>query len=296
MTNRATIVKDLKKTLAVNTAPYVLPGQTRGKGISNQYLARAAMGSKAIYNRHYSFVLEESYKCCLVIDCSGSRHIPGEFTLYDHILKQIIQLYYYLAESIGRTNVKVYLFNRATVEAKTVFGRKCFNYSSYRKFVEKNGSLELLCRKLEKWCDNKMGTAGSVHMLTRVKRGVPHDLAHGNHDGYALTVIAKDKWWSDTLNQRRLVIHLSDGRPSCDFPHCGLPGCGQEDALQEEYKTVITEMLRQKWVLLGIGVNRKMDEYYGKDNCISTSEDINKMVPKFINFFKTKIKKRKVKF
>ncbi len=295
MTNRATIVRSLKKTLSVNTAPYVLPGQTRGKGISNQYLARAAMGSKAIYNRHYSFVLQESYKCCLAIDCSGSRHTDGEFTEYDHILKQIIQLYYYLVESIGKTNVKVYLFNRLTVEAKTVLGRKCFSYSSYREFVEKNGSLELLCRKLARWCGNKMGSAG--RSVGDVNVGDAHPLYRGNHDGYALNIIAKDKWWGDTLNQRRLLIHLSDGRPSCDCAHCGLPGCSSSyQEMQDSYKSVITEILRQKCVLLGIGVNQNMGEYYGKDNCIRTSEDTNEMVPKFINFFKTKIKTRKVKF
>jgi|GEM_PF-5647779 hypothetical protein len=278
-----TILLKLRKLFQVNTAPLLLAGQPRGKTISSFCLGKALVNSKNIYNRFIDKTLEETYKVVILIDASGSR-TNGHPSEKDskHITKQIIEMYYSLKIIVGKENLKIYLFNRVIEEASKILGIKIFSYTNIREFTMDLGvkQAEEANKKLCHWMIMKNGREGAN--------------CGGNHDGYALDFISKLMWWGSLPNNRKLIIHISDGRPSCDYPHCGLPGCFQStEELEIDYKYVVKNLLENKFKLCGLGVDREMDEYYGKENCVETSEKPQKMLEDFIELFSSQIKENR---
>src|SRR5271170_6258734 len=100
-------VQKLKKLFQINISPIILTGQSKGKTISTFCMGKALVNSKNIYNRYVDNVLAEGYKVIVLIDCSGSRrsgHKPPEKDV-EHILEQIVEIYYSLKMVIGKENL-----------------------------------------------------------------------------------------------------------------------------------------------------------------------------------------------
>ena len=279
---RQQIVNELKNILQLNSAPHILCGQTKGKALSGNLLARAVCGSKAIYNKIYNDTLNECYKACIVVDCSGSRSIErrvaggGTDRSYDHIFHQCLQMYYYLRESLGKENVTIYIFNQRFSELHQAIGKPALSHKSYADFVQKTESIDALCKQFNEFVE-KDGATG------------------GNHDGYSLDCVSKLPFWGSCSYPRRLILHVSDGEPSCGG--CSFKGCTRRSGEERNYLRVIKRLLAEKWTLCGIGIeNRDLSQYYGKHNCFMTSDDTKEMMQKFIKFFQEKIKPKMTVF
>lgn len=279
---KETILK-LRKMFQTNTSPIMLSGQPRGKTISSFCLSKALVNSKNIHNRLIDNTLDETYKIVILIDCSGSRGKSSKDKpeYFEHILKQIIDMYYYLKIIVGKENLRIYLFNREVRETEEIIGRKIFSYSNLSEFTLNLGNRQ---RK----------DAGIIFLKWMEERKGKGELLIGNHDGYALDFVSKLRWWKNLPNKRKIIIHISDGWPHCDLPNCEMPGCFDSNKeLEDHYKMVVKDLLKDGYKLCGLGVEREMDQFYGESNCIRTEENPEVMIEDFIELFSRQMRERR---
>lgn len=244
--NASTFVTKCRDILKDNASHRLVGGQRSGV-VDEGRVAMAACGENRIFKRPLARRFA-SYRVDIMVDASGSMWGHGSGKRWLHAAVAACALYNGLRTS-GAT-VFVHPFSM--------------------------GLLPPLDMATNETAIDSMNAVFRHPVRVTKHGGMTVNAAHGNHDSYCLSTVAAQSI-ADRKHQGKIVLVLSDGRPSCDYYPCGLPGCHDD----EGPLIVAIEAARRSGLLVfGIGIEAEhTTDIYGERFSAIVEDAVNIYAP-----------------